>query len=97
LGLIHHSLLFYVLKTLPWLLSDYQDNYPLAHAEAMKFNYSRIVMTKPNKFDLKMVILVKVVTYFIGSQFPQTIADFKLEADIYRCITQTLIGKSFLI
>ena len=41
----------------------------------MQTHYSMILLQHHNKFDLRIVILVKIVTYFIGSHYPQALAN----------------------
>lgn len=41
----------------------------------MKEAYSRIMLKKVDNFDFKLLILVKTITYFIGSHIREIMAD----------------------
>jgi len=63
----------------------------------MHTSYSQLLLKKMQLFDLRMVMLVKVVTYFIASHHPQVMIDLDLESDIYQLTIRTLIGTFLLI
>ena len=61
----------------------------------MQASYSQLLLKKKTQmFELRMVVLVKVTTYFIASHHPQALIDSALEADIFQLATRTILGTS---
>lgn len=69
----------------------------IEHSFAMKQHYTRITLKNTEHFDFKLIVLVKTISYFIGSHFHEVLADATLENDIYQLIIHNLLGTFALI
>jgi hypothetical protein len=58
----------------------------------MQYHYSQLLLKKMHLFDLRMLVLVKVATYFIANNYPLALVDAAVESDIYQLTIRTLIG-----